>query len=384
MNPPVVRTHDRPNERAEMRHFLDQGASLLVVAPRRIGKTWLMGKLADDLTAAGWETIFSDVEGVDEEAGFLRRLCRDIDAKAGLGQRLLALVQQRFRQATGGDWNSLEEAIVKTDWPSFLEGLIEALDAKGTPTVILIDEISLFIAHRVKSDPAAALQFLYLLRNLRQRHPNVRWVLTGSVGLDTVARRSAMSGALLGLTPYVLGPFSSQEAFDFLSDLSNARRVLRPFRLSRETFDYLEKELGWLSPYYLEHLANQIRPTGPTVEHGHPLATIPDIDRAMDTLLSPQHRLHFAAWEEHLTKNFSHDDQRSLRTILAGCAATAEGEPSEVLLAHLQQNNSAISAADAQNLLTALLNDGFLVEQVRRYRFRSGLVRRYWTKYQSA
>ena len=41
-------------------------------APRRIGKTWLIHKLAEDLRAEGWVTILVDVEGMRTEKEFLR------------------------------------------------------------------------------------------------------------------------------------------------------------------------------------------------------------------------------------------------------------------------------------------------------------------------
>jgi hypothetical protein len=40
-----------------------------------------------------------------------------------------------------------------------------------------------------------------------------------------------------------------------------------------------------------------------------------------------------------------------------------------------------LSARNLKNLLTALMNDGFLHEIDGRLRFRSGLLRRYWMKY---
>ena len=39
----------RPEERRQLRHHLANGASILMLAPRRVGKTWLMHKLVDDM-----------------------------------------------------------------------------------------------------------------------------------------------------------------------------------------------------------------------------------------------------------------------------------------------------------------------------------------------
>jgi len=222
------------------------------------------------------------------------------------------------------------------------------------------------------------------LRRLRQQYSNVRWLFTGSVGLDTVARRAMLSGALLGLMPFPLEPFDGAAARAFLSYLSRERKVLSPFDLTDDGFAHLEAQLGWLSPYYLEHLANQIRPTGPLGSSGLRIATIADIDRAFDALLAPHFRLHFAAWDEHLTKNFERSEGTLLRVILNACAHSPAGEQFSTLYAILAQVHPSATTRDLREFLAVLINGGFLseIESEPRYRFRSGLVRRYWIRYQ--
>jgi hypothetical protein len=150
---------------------------------------------------------------------------------------------------------------------------------------------------RLRRDPAAALDFLYHLRGLRQRYTNVCWMFTGSVGPDTIARRATLSGALLGLTPFSIEPFTGPAARAFLDDFCKVGRAFRPFDLTDESFSHLARELGWLAPYYLEQLANVLRPSGGPGVNGRSIATLADIDQAFETLLTPQCRIHFAAWE---------------------------------------------------------------------------------------
>jgi hypothetical protein len=305
--------------------------------------------------------VFCDVEGIADETEFLKHLCQSIERREALAKRAIGHLQQRFKQVlSDGNWSTVQEALGRLDWKSFSDTLVGSLNAGTKPTLILIDEMSLFVAARLRHDRDAALNFLYHLRRLRQRYPNVRWMFTGSIGLDVVARGASLSGALLGLRSFPLEPFTSAAARAFLNHLCETGAVFRPFDLTDEGFAHFEAQLGWLSPYYLEELANQVQPSGSPGPNGRPTATIDDIGRAFESLLAPQHRLHFAAWEEHIPKNFDPPDRDRLLRILNKCGETPEGEQFSTLQAILSRTDPALTTSELRNLLTVLVTDGFL------------------------
>jgi uncharacterized protein len=378
----MLTPYARGEERAELRHLLLNGTSVLMLAPRRVGKTWVMRRLEEDMASASCGAVFCDVEGMSDETEFLKHLCDQIQAQESMATRTTSHVGQRLKQLLSeGGWSTVQEAIGKINWKSFSEALVRSLNTHANPTLILIDELSLFVMAQLRRDQAAALDFLHHLRGLRQRYTNVRWLFTGSVGLDTIARRATLSGALLGLMPFSIEPFSRPVARSFLDDFSQSGRAFRPFELADESFSHLSSELGWLAPYYLEQLGNVIRPTGAIGVSKYPIVTVADVNQAFETLLSPQCRIHFAAWEEHLTKNFERDDQNNLHTILAACANSPQGEQFTTIQSTLNINQKILSAKETRELLAVLVSDGFFDHDGTRYRFRSGLVRRYWLKY---
>ena len=64
----------------------------------------------------------------------------------------------------------------------------------------------MFVADLMRHNAQRAKEFLYHLRSLQQAHPNVRWLFTGSIGLDAVvARRGNIAGALVDLHNFPLG-----------------------------------------------------------------------------------------------------------------------------------------------------------------------------------
>lgn len=377
----TIKAHHRTGERAELKRRFSSGASVLMLAPRRVGKTWLLNKIDEDLKSAGWLCIKIDVEGMRSENEFLRALCNEIEKTQALTDRVKLHLFQRFKQLTTHvqDGN-LAAAIGDVDPREFLETLISSLNHEEPETLILIDEIALFIHVLAQEDPDGARSLLYHLRKLQQSFTKVRWFLTGSVGLDVVARRHNMLGALLGIDSFPLDPFSEEAARAYLDELCESAQISQPFSLDEKSFRHLADELGWLSPYYLRQIALQMRPTGP-VASAYPLATVADVEAAFVRLLSPNQRLHFAAWEEHIDKNFGDLETGRLRAVLNIVCAEADGEIETTILTAITPAGEAVTQSSLKALLSSLETDGFLQNVKGRWSFRSGLLRRYWKEY---
>lgn len=381
----------RLNERKELQFHAQQGRSVLMLAPRRVGKTWLLPHLAADLRDQGWMAIECDVQGMSQETEFLRHLCCRIEEQDEFVGKAKGRAKQFLNQLfaskeANGSW---QQALSQMDWPSFAETLVRGLDEGGQDTLILVDELALFVKTLQDRDPTAAHKFLYGLRALQQRYRKVRWLFTGSIGLDTIAKRGEIGGALVDLTLFPLEPFDRPAARVFLEHLSRTGQVFRPFRLDEAAFDRLATELGWLAPYYLEKIANAIRPSGPVDPDGLPLATVQDVDAAFNTLLDPLHRNGFVVWEEHLAKNFPRDEADALRDVLGACARQPGGERLDTLFSRLGAPPWSLGRRALRDRLDVLITDGYLTatatatgeEEESRFRFRSGLLRRYWLRY---
>ena len=357
-----------------------------MLAPRRVGKTWLIKKFADDLRAQGWMAVLCDVEATRDQLGFLRHLCERIEeqepAMEKAGGRAIQFLNQLLFGNAATKW---QDALLKMDWASFAETLVRGLDARGQPTVILVDELALFTLALLRRSKQEASEFLYRLRALQQRYRNVRWLFTGSIGLDTIAKREVIGGALLDLKLFPIEPFSPPAARAFIDHLCDTGRVLRPFTLDDTAFARLAEELGWLSPYYLEHIAQVMRPSAPAGADGRRAATVQNIDDAFTSMLAPERRNYFVAWEEHIAKNFFTREAAALRRVLDCCAIQPTGERLDTLTARLGGPPIKFDRRRLHDLLTVLVADGYLAEvadaETARYRFRSGLLRRYWQRY---
>src|SRR5262249_6721227 len=153
-------------------------------------------------------------------------LCRKMEELGTTSQRIFSHLTQRLKQFASGGWDGNPiDAIGRIDPKAFSEALVASLNAQDGDTLILIDEIALFVTVLLANNARTTLDFLYHLRKLRQSYPRVRWLVTGSIGLDIVARRAGLQGALVGLEIFPLAPFGEAAARAFLNSICGTTEV---------------------------------------------------------------------------------------------------------------------------------------------------------------
>lgn len=372
--------YGRDQDSARLWSHFAKGRSVLMLAPRRIGKTVLLNRLKSESETKGYRAIVLDVQGFREEKAFFQQMCAVIQEELGIGASLLTAFSDRLRQTlkgveSGGDWRQL---LLQTDWREFARHLLAHLNAdkEGKPWLVLLDEIPIFALALLESHGLQRVQdFLYTLRQFRLAFPNVRWLFTGSIGMDTIARRNSVEGALNDLEAYALKPFDAATAADFLAHVAKANgRIMAP-----DAADHIVARLGWLSPYYLEKVA----------EEACYLATANSIDdacadRALASLLGLDKRTYWSTWREHLDRNFNDPEQTHLFALLAAIARSPDGKLSrDGLLGELNRTES-VGEKQLRGYLDTLEADGYLSADDQTpdvYRFRMGLLREWWLRY---
>ncbi|MBX3667339.1 MAG: AAA-like domain-containing protein [Rhodocyclaceae bacterium] len=372
---------DRDKDSARLWAQFDKGRSVLMLAPRRIGKTVLLNRLRNESADRGYRAIVLDVQGFREEKDFFRQMCAAIQEELGFGASVLASLGERLRRTVRGsdettDWRQL---LLHTDWHEFARHLLSQLDQdkEGKPWLVLLDEIPIFALALLETHGHARVQdFLYALRQFRQAHRNVRWLFTGSIGLDSVARRHSVEGALNDLEAYPLKPFDAPTALNFLYYVAAANDR----HLSPDAACYIADRLGWLSPYYLEKAAEE---ACQRLDRGQTIA-IDAAACAVDALLDLDKRTYWSTWREHLDRNFADPERTHLFTVLAVIARAPEGRASRDTLLGELNRTASVSEAQLRGYLHTLEADGYLENGAAaslHYAFRMGLLRDWWLRY---
>ena len=74
---------NRDADRAKIWRYFNKQQSLLMLAPRRIGKTELLHQLQREAENHDFRAVVCDVEGCSEEKQFFREICRAIEKEKG-------------------------------------------------------------------------------------------------------------------------------------------------------------------------------------------------------------------------------------------------------------------------------------------------------------
>lgn len=371
--------HDRKSERDTLKRKLKAGRNIHMPAPRRIGKTWTINRLAEDMRKEGWLIVELDVQGMSAPDKFARRLCQRIQDQLPTTSGLQAAFKNRLDALIGGAWGTNPiNAIGQVDPVAFLDALLEALAKEKKQSAIFVDEIAYFVLGFAEKNGGEAKDFFYELRNLQAKYSTIRWLYTGSIGLNLVAERFGLGGAFVDLETFILEPFDETEARSFLRDPATQNAFNHSFIASDEDLRALFEELGWLAPYYLKLVGNEVRPSG-EAKGGILTATRDDLHAAMQKLLEPTRKSEFAVWREHIDKNLPKTDTDLARKVLNQLSANTDGE----ILSTLQSAMVPATPKAVRDILNILQSDGLVDCLEDRYRFRSGLIRRYWQKYEA-
>ena len=94
-------------------------------------------------------------------------------------------------------------------------------------------------------------------------------------------------------------------------------------------------------------------------------------------------RMYFSYWDERLHDSLGAPSDSIARALLATCAQAPEGAtPNAMRQTIAALVPDAIERANVLKWIVDVLSiDGYLVEQDGRWRFRSGLLRRYWMRH---
>src|SRR5262249_6845179 len=127
--------------------------------------------------------------------------------------------------------------------------LIQIVRDCSTRLLLLVDELPIFVALLTSQDDSGlrARQFLNWFRRLREEASG-RWMLAGSIGLDTVARQAKLGDTINDLFPITeFGEFEPDVARAFLGELGNTYEIV----LDVEVLDAILSAVGWAIPFHL-------------------------------------------------------------------------------------------------------------------------------------
>lgn len=354
------------------------GTSLYMNDLRRIGKTRIIRKMHAE-APSGWLTAFSDLEGTHTAEEFAALVYKDSLAVVTGTKRVLRTMSAWLDKAAGAQLGPLKlPGGQVAPWKDVLRMTFDDIDEAlrhepGIRLVFLWDEVPYLldnIATRQGKD--TAMQVFDLLRELSQRHDNIRLLLTGSIGIHHVLRglwADGYKGAPLNHMRLIQpGPLKPEPAAAFAKAEIERRGLRCPDPAACAT---ALSELASLVPFYIENLAARLS------------ATTSLTPALIEAELEKELRSDTSDWDLHYYRRRCESVYpETEKLVLAVLDFIAASNQSALSFPELRQLIAAKMEVDDEVLrdhLTLLCKDHYLVrDEANAFRFYLPLIRRWW------
>lgn len=364
----------REKEIRKANKLLDSNHSLLLSAPRRIGKSSLAKRLIGEKQQQGWKCVYIDLEETTTEEGFLRLVIESFK-KNGIWKQLtegmskgVATLLDRIEKVTIG--GVVDFDIGKREEQEDLYKNLKELIKHDEDTFIVVDELTLFLGILNKSENGAEKVAFILnwLRSLRQvSRTNVRWLFCGSVGLRNFTSAMNLGYTINDLMEFGLGELSREEAKGLLSGLCKSEDM----EMGEELINYTLDKLHWNIPYFIQVIFSKL------AEEYEDEVTKESIDIAYNKLCSENY---LSTWSERLSEY--REFEVPARQILKSLSTQPAGMERDAMLNILMTGQDASKVEEIDYLLSKVLemleNDGYILKMDSIRAFRSPLLRDYW------
>ncbi len=389
LGPPVT-GDDFFDRESDLRRLWERlaGHNVLLLAPRRVGKTSLMFKLRQEAEAHGFEAAYLSVADVGSEFAFVKKLYSAVNDLAAADSVFKKLANGRFGQffrriktvKLGKFVIEFSDAAEK-EWHLLGKEIASVLDSDDRRWLLLIDELPVYVLSLLRQDPTGrrAGGFLNWFRALRQEtdaQGHLRWLLAGSIGLDTVTSRLNLGATINDLDLRPLGPFAPETADRLLGQLARTYRL----SVSPEVRQEILRRIGWPIPFYLQLVFSELREHCEDLGHREP--TTDTVAEVIESLLSPAKKGYFDYWRQRLELELGRPDSVPAIALLNAAAADEKGATQATLgqILARQIRDPQERQQKLRYLLDVLQSDGYLVSKTGRYAFRSPLLREYWLR----
>lgn len=368
---------------------LERGEHILLLAPRRVGKTSLMLELQRQ-PRPNWHVIYIDVEGAadaaDLFADILAQLASHPAYRRGIenipgwqAAKDLLGAANLSAKAHFGDLKVELASAMRADWhrrADQIRARLAATEAEGR-LLIIIDELPLLVSRLVdngmKQDAELLLAKLREWRQAPDLRGRVATLAGGSIGLEGVVQRAGLPGVINDLVPFHLESWSRSTARKFLHEVSRGSG----FPLGESTVEQVLDLLYDPVPYHLQLFFQALREEC----HGNPAVLTRGLVESCfeQRLAGASGTAHLDHYATRLEIALDAAERGAALDVLSRLSRLAS--PTEWATVRELEQQMAGREAPFRSALRVLEADGYIRRDGDRVSFRSNLLRRWWRKH---
>ncbi|MBR5892111.1 MAG: ATP-binding protein [Bacteroidaceae bacterium] len=377
VGPPVTGENfvGRTNEITKAVSILEQGNSLLLASPRRVGKSSFSQKMLDIFAKKDYKTIYFDLQGINSEQEFGDRLAdklQEIQNRESALNNLKDKIEKFFRKVKKLDVKGIGVEF-RTD-PEMFYKSVESLLELDENFLIVVDELAIFLQTLEETSGFERVEsFMNWFRRIRiDRREKIGWILCSSVSITNYVSKNRISHTINDVVSLNLGEMSTEEATELLQKLCDGAAISR---FSKEQINIILERIGWKLPFFIQSFFQHYK-SGLKQEQYAELPTENITDSIIEQIIR-EHQV--SSWSERLSGYGKYE--RSAQTLLNYlCQPThiSRRNHLETIIARTCPKGDDVGVVLAE-VKQMLENDGYLMETGEgEIVFRSPIIRQYW------
>ena len=356
--------------------LIEDGNSLLLAAPRRVGKTSFAKKLIEKANSKNWRTLELNLEGSKTEQAFITTFINALK-ETTWWKNISNTVTKKIESLIDKIEISVEIDSIKANiaWKSqkikiFKE--LETLFDHSENTLIFIDELGVLLnKYEEQKDIQGAEYLLNWFRSIRQiSKTKIRWIFCSSIGVRNFTSRHQISYTINDIEPYGIDAFDTKTAKLLIQNLTNTKKIT----ISDEISKLMLQQLEWYLPYFIQLLFKEV----------YQLQFINNLEinetlvhQAFENLSKNSH---LDTWDERLKYYYNKEEiARKMLNHLAKIKKVSTTRSQLFDLIHILKNTKEYTTDLLGDTLRLLINDGYLIQDEKdKFKFRSPLLKKYW------
>lgn len=381
---------DRENEKKLFVARIDEGAHILLVAQRRMGKTSLMAEAAEILREK-YLCLFVDLEKSRSGMDAMAELSIKMQPYKGLWDKtkemfsnVLTGVTDRVDSIEVSEIGvKLRSGLTRGNWAAKGDQLLDILAGSGGRVVVMLDEVPILVNKMLKDKEnrvtaegrAEADEFMSWLRKNSIKHQGkMSFVICGSIGLEPILHQAGLSATINNFVPFELDPWDDETAKECLLALGKEYGI----EFDKGVTEDMVKRLGCCIPHHVQMFFTNAYDR--CVKRGNMRCTIADVgDVYTRDMLGVRGHVELIHYEERLEKVLDKELLKLALDMLTEAAVTGclTKEATKAFQGEYELDGRDV-AEGQKEILWVLEHDGYLEKGAAGYVFVSKLLRDWW------
>lgn len=363
--------------------------NILLVAPRRFGKTSVMYHLMDAPRHES-KVIHADLESVTEPADMIIQLIEGLAkdesfensvGKIGFVKRAWNFFRKNFEEVDLHFAKVKLREEIREEWPAKGKEIFEKVAESDSAVIFILDEFPMMLDAMLKNNrQEEAKQLLRWFRSLRLNpdlQDKIRFLIAGSIGIAHVLSQLGETASINDFEKLKLEPFSPKVAKAFLEELCTTHALPIDEAVKTKILDSVGKPI----PFFIQILFSEIHKIYFQDEEPITEETVEKIYRSK--VLGVDCKTYFEHYYERLKIYYEPPEEKAARRILREISVAGALSKTTCYQVFQQELGKKVEPEGFGRLMTELENDFYVAFNFEEeaYEFGSKLLRDWWLRH---